>query len=149
MAGSPAKENSGFLGSGWSFPPTFGEADRRIELVSRDQDIQQSLTILLSTSPGERLLHPNFGCNIKKMVFETINESTITKITDAIERAILFFEPRITLDDVIINTDNDPENPKSIYNGVMEIELRYTIRETNTRSNMVYPFYFLEADGSP
>jgi uncharacterized protein len=149
MADSSVKENASFLGSGWGFPPTFAEADRRVAMVSRDQDIQQSLTILLSTSPGERLLHPSFGCYIKKMVFETINEGTITKITDAIERAILFFEPRITLNDVIINTDDDPQNPKNIYNGVMAIELRYTIRETNTRSNMVYPFYFLESDGNP
>lgn len=146
---SQQNDNKNFLGTGWGFPPTFSQTNRHVNLVTREQDIQQSLIILLSTSPGERLLHPSFGCNIKKMVFETINESVLTKITDAIERAILFFEPRITLEDVVINTENDAGQPNSIYDGVMQIELIYTIRETNTRSNMVYPFYFLEANTSP
>jgi phage baseplate assembly protein W len=142
------KNNNSFLGTGWSFPPSFNEHTGAVELVSHDEDIQQSLNIILSTTPGERLLHPGFGCDIKKMVFETINESVITRIKDAIERAILFFEPRITLEDVVVDTEDSREKPNSIYDGVMKIELIYTIRQTNTRSNMVYPFYFAEADGS-
>ena len=144
-----AEEHQNFLGTGWHFPPTFSATNRQAVLVSREQDIQQSLIILLSTSPGERLLHPNFGCNIKKMVFETVNESALTKITDAIERAVLFFEPRITLEDVIMHLETDQHQPNSVANGVMQIELVYTIRSTNTRSNMVYPFYYLEADANP
>lgn len=135
-----------FLGTGWHFPPSFNMHTCEAELVSYEQDIQQSLKIILSTTPGERLMHPTFGCNIKKMVFETVTESVITKITDAIERAILFFEPRIQLNGVHVDTEDNPENPNSIYDGVMMIHIAYTIRKTNTRSNMVYPFYFAEAD---
>jgi phage baseplate assembly protein W len=142
------KHSDSFLGTGWSFPPSFDERSGAVNLVSHEEDIQQSLNIILSTTPGERLLHPGFGCDIKKMVFETINESVITRIKDAIERAILFFEPRITLEEVVVDTEDSREKPNSIYDGVMKIELIYTIRQTNTRSNMVYPFYFAEADGS-
>ncbi len=140
------KENNAFLGSGWSFPPTFEEHNCEIRLVSHEEDIKQSLNILLSTTPGERLMHPTFGCSLKNMVFETVNESVITKIKNSIERAILFFEPRISLHRVSVNTEDDPEQPNSIYGGMMEINLDYTIRKTNTRSNMVFPFYFAEAD---
>ena len=139
-------EHNAFLGSGWSFPPTFYAHNCEVVLVAHEEDIKQSLHVLLSTKPGERLMHPSFGCNLKHMVFETVTESVITKIRDAIERAILFFEARITLHKVTVNTEDDREQPNSIYDGVMEISLDYTIRKTNTRSNMVFPFYFAEAD---
>ena len=133
-------KESAFLGSGWSFPPTFFHHNREVVLVEHEEDIKQSLHILLSTTPGERLMHPSFGCSLKHMVFETVTESVITKIKDAVKRSVLFFEPRITLHQVIINTEDDPQKPNSIYDGVMEIKLEYTIRKTNTRSNMVFPF---------
>ncbi|WP_246434701.1 GPW/gp25 family protein [Teredinibacter haidensis] len=135
-----------FLGTGWSFPPTFNRLDAGIELVNHEEDIKQSLLILFSTSPGERLMYPEFGCTLKKMVFETLNLGAISKIRDAVKRAILFFEPRIELERVDVNTDNDPKNKNCVYNGYLEIEVHYRIRQTNTRSNMVYPFYFSEAD---
>lgn len=126
-----------FLGSGWGFPPEFHKAAKDVRLVSEDGDIQESLNILLSTFPGERMMQPTYGCELKTMVFETINESTVTAIKDIIERAILFFEPRINLDEIEIDT-------QEIVNGVLNILLKYTVRATNTRSNMVYPFYFQE-----
>ena len=106
-------------------------------MVSQDEDIRESLEILLSTSPGERVMNPAYGCGLKLMIFENISESTITEITDVIERAILFFEPRITLDSIDVNTED-------MYGGLIKIQLNYTIRTTNSRSNMVYPFYFQE-----
>ena len=136
--------DNSFLGTGWSFPPSFDSQTGKVSLVNHEQDIQQSLLILLSTSPGERVMHPSFGCNIKKMVFENINEGVIAKIKDAVEKAILYFEPRITLNKVWVDTETDPAEANSVYNGVLEIHLDYTIRKTNTRSNWVYPFYFAE-----
>jgi len=129
--------SNSFLGVGWAFPPEFDTATKEVKTVSETDDIQESLTILLSTFPGERMMQPTFGCELKTMVFETLNESTITAIKDMIERAVLFFEPRIALDDIYLETSRMTE-------GVLTILLEYTVRATNTRSNMVYPFYFQE-----
>jgi phage baseplate assembly protein W len=126
-----------FLGRGWSFPPEFHRHSKEVKMVSEAPDIQQSLTILLSTRPGERLMHPTFGCSIHDMIFESINESTSTEIKDRIQRAILFFEPRISVDNIFV----DAEEEKS---GTLRILLEYTIRTTNARSNLVYPFYLKE-----
>jgi len=141
---SKTDDNNDFLGTGWSFPPSFQVHNREVELVSYEQDIKESLHILLSTSPGERVMHPAFGSDLQKMVFETITESQITKIQDSVERSILFFEPRISLEKVEVEIDTDVAEQDSIYQGVLNINIEYTIRKTNTRSNIVYPFYFIE-----
>jgi phage baseplate assembly protein W len=129
--------NSLFLGQGWSFPPTFNDDEKNVDIVHFEDDIQQSLMIILSTNPGERIMHPTFGCGLKLMVFDTLTESTVTEIIDLVERAILFFETRITLNEVTVNVDDYHE-------GRIDILLDYTIRTINTRSNMVYPFYYSE-----
>jgi len=135
---SDDQENS-FLGRGWGFPPRFERNDGVLELqmVSLEADIQESIAILLATSPGERVMQPTFGCGLKAMVFENIDESTVTEIKDLIERAILFFESRITLESIYLDTEN-------VYDGLINIHLEYTIRSINTRSNIVYPFYIQE-----
>ena len=89
-------------------------------------------------------MHPSFGSDLQKMVFETITETQITKIQDSVERAVLFFEPRISLEKVEVMIDTDASEQESIYQGVLNINIEYTIRKTNTRSNIVYPFYFIE-----
>jgi phage baseplate assembly protein W len=129
-----------FLGVGWAFPPEFNKGTNSVKIVSESHDIQESLNILLSTFPGERVMQPTYGCELRTMVFETINESTVTALKDIIERAILFFEPRITLDEIHLETN-------AIEDGLLTIVLEYTVRATNTRSNMVYPFYFNEGTG--
>lgn len=131
------RDDNSFLGRGWSFPPEFNRQARQVTMVSREEDIRQSLIILFSTSPGERIMQPAYGCGLNAMVFETINESTVTEIKDIIERAVLFFEPRIILNAVELDDSQ-------IYNGLLKIRLEYTVRSTNSRSNMVYPFYFRE-----
>jgi len=128
-----------FLGTGWSFPPSFDPHTRAAVMVSREEDISQSLYILLSTVPGERVMHPTFGCGLKQMVFEHMNESTITEIRDIVRRAVLFFEPRITLDHVEVDTAGMPE-------GVLQLRLDYTVRTTNSRANMVFPLYLTEGN---
>lgn len=132
-----SNEDRLFLGKGWQFPPTFNESSQAVEIASYEDDIRQSLSILLSTKPGERIMHPTFGCSLHTMLFEAISESTVTEIIDLVERAVLFFESRITLNQVTVNVDD-------YYDGRIDIVLEYTIRSINTRSNMVYPFYFSE-----
>lgn len=128
-----------FLGRGWAFPPTFskGGAGGRVAMTADADDIRQSLHILLSTAPGERVMRPEFGCGLKNHVFANVSHGAIVQMKDLIERAILFFEPRITLTDIQVS-DQD------IADGRLDISLHYTVRMTNTRSNMVYPFYFIE-----
>lgn len=130
--------NSDFLGKGWGFPPRFGLRNREVEMVSAQQDIRQSLAILLSTVPGERVMAPGYGCGIKNMVFEAVNETVLAQLSDMVERAVLFYEPRITLHDIQI--DFSEQN-----RGLLRLQLDYTIITINARANLVYPFYFREA----
>jgi uncharacterized protein len=136
--------NKSFLGTGWAFPPRFGSDARRgeVAMAEEEQDIHESLFIILSTSPGERIMQPTFGCGLKAYVFEEINESVITEMRDAIDRAILFFEPRISVNAISVDETAAIE-------GRLDIHIDYTVRGTNTRSNMVYPFYFLEGSNVP
>lgn len=126
-----------FLGRGWAFPPEFERSSGTARMVSDVRDIEQSLNILLSTRPGERVMHPTFGCSIHQLVFGPVSEFSMGEIRSAVERAILFFEPRIKVEQIEVSSAQAEE-------GRLDILLDYTIRQTNTRSNMVYPFYFDE-----
>ncbi|HEX7946824.1 MAG TPA: GPW/gp25 family protein [Phenylobacterium sp.] len=130
-------EDNSFLGTGWAFPPAFDRRSRGAALVSAEEDIRQSLRILFGTTPGERVMQPTYGCDLRFMVFEELTDSTLTDIRDMIERAIRFFEVRITLEYVHIDESEWLE-------GVLRIGLDYTIRSTNTRSNLVFPLYLRE-----
>lgn len=129
-----------FLGTGWAFPPAFDARDRQALKVSHAQDVVESLRILFSTVPGERIMHPSYGCGLKRLVFEHVTESTLTELRSLIEKAVLFFEARITLNAVQIDTEGLPE-------GVLRLRLDYTLRQTNSRYNLVYPLYLQEASG--
>ncbi|UTW62263.1 GPW/gp25 family protein [bacterium SCSIO 12741] len=131
-------EDKSFLGTGWNFPPRFQKSTSSVEMVSYDQDIRQSLHVLLGTEPGERVMMPRFGCSLREMLFENIDTSLVQVIGDRIRYSVLHYEPRITLDSIEIDINEQ-------LNGVVYIHLNYTIRRTNTRSNMVYPFYLREA----
>ncbi|MFZ6658101.1 GPW/gp25 family protein [Undibacterium sp. TJN19] len=125
-----------FLGTGWSFPPEFIKRGD-VQMVSAEQDIRQSLLILMSTNPGERVMQPSFGCGLKHQVYENVNESTITILKDLIKRAVIFYEPRVVLESIEVDKSQ-------IYEGRLDLELIYRIITTNTRHNLVYPFYFRE-----
>ncbi len=126
-----------FLGTGWAFPPTFDSRTRQAEMVSHEEDIRQSLHILFGTEPGERVMQPEYGCGLRHAVFEVIDAGTLTTIRDLISRAVLFHEVRITLEHIDFDTTE-------VMRGVLRIVLDYTIRSTNSRSNLVYPFYLRE-----
>jgi hypothetical protein len=132
-----AKEIQSFLGTGWSFPPSFDKLDAGVQMVSDVADIEESIRIILSTIPGERTMQPDFGCNIKKLVFEIAGTSLVTELNHIIERALLYYEPRI-------NFLGASAVDKSQEQGVLYVQISYNIIATNTRHNMVYPFYYLE-----
>lgn len=130
-------ENKSFLGVGWKFPPTFSRRLGSVMLVSEEEDIKESLEILLSTRKGERNMLPEFGCNLHHMAFENINGNTIAQLQNMIGEAIREFEPRITVDSIDIDTS------KSV-DGFVNIFINYTINKSNESTNMVYPYYILE-----
>lgn len=107
-------------------------------MVAEEQDIQQSLQILLSTSQGERVMLENFGCDLNRFLFEEISQSLINGLSNLITDAILDYEPRI--DVVRISVDESRES-----SGILLISIEYTVRSTNSRFNMVFPFYLNEA----
>ncbi|MET0395050.1 MAG: GPW/gp25 family protein [Chitinophagaceae bacterium] len=131
-----------FLGTGWSFPPAFTKNPCQVLMVSDEEDIRQSLQILLSTRHGERIMQPEYGCNLDVLLFEPVTTSLITFVKDLIEKAVLYHEPRIDLKRTDIRTDQ-------IMEGLLLIELEYVIRSTNSRYNLVYPFYLNEAEQQP
>jgi uncharacterized protein len=135
------KKFNSFLGTGWSFPPSFDKETGTIELVSDQQDIQQSLNILLSTSLGERVMLPRYGCNLNEYLFESLNSSVIGYIKDLVEHAILFYEPRILADKIEVTAQDSFD----LFEGRFTISVEYTIPETNSRFNYVYDYYKNEA----
>ena len=106
-------------------------------MVSEEEDIRQSLYLLFSTIPGERVMNPAYGCDLHSLVFERLTPSTENQMVDMIKTSIIRFEPRIILDDVVVNMVD-------AYQGRIDIGVVYTIRITNSRDNIVYPFYFKE-----
>ncbi|MDR2084116.1 MAG: GPW/gp25 family protein [Bacteroidales bacterium] len=133
---TPSPLNSQFLGIGWAFPPAFIK-NTGVETVSYEEDIRQSLAILFTTIPGERISDMEYGSHIHRWAFEKMDLSTKTLINESIRKSILYFEPRITLEKVEVEIKDPLE-------GILWINMEYTVRLTNTRSNMVYPFYFQE-----
>lgn len=125
-----------FLGTGWSFPPQFSKASKEVKIISDEEDIQNSLEVLLATKVGERIMQPGYGCNLDALLFEPINLSLQTYIKDLVSTAVLYYEPRIKPENVTLNS-TDTE-------GVILIEVDYIIRTTNTRHNLVFPFYMEE-----
>jgi len=131
-----------FLGTGWAFPPSFSRATASVEMVSGEKDVRESIWMILSTQLGERVMLPTFGCAIWAQVFATINTALTTRLRAQVENALLNWEPRITVDRVTVTA-----SPGSV--GILDIAIDYTIRKTNARSNLVYPFYILEATIAP
>lgn len=133
--------NRSFLGRGWSFPPRFVRSEQgtsRLEMSEGEQDILESLRILLSTSMGERIMLPKFGCDLANMSFQGVSSSFLTYVKDIVHVAIRTHEPRINLESVEVLTDQ-------ILEGIVTIEVDFVIRATNSRTNFVYPYYINEA----
>ncbi|NBC06366.1 MAG: hypothetical protein GVY26_04140 [Bacteroidetes bacterium] len=138
------QEDQSFLGTGWAFPVSFDLPSFTANMASEVEDIEQSLTILLNTRPGERVMRPDYGCGLQDLQFESLSDSLIAYVNDLIANAILFYEPRVLLRDINIVTD-----PSAIQEGRVLIELDLVVRSTNSRYNYVYDFYKREASIQP
>ena len=135
---NPAEQS--FLGTGWSFPPTFSKAGANVLMTSDEDDIQKSIEILLSTTIGERFLQPDYGCNLENYVFEPMNATVQTLIRVTVRNAIITFETRINLLSVSLDSTT------YINDGRIDIHVDYEVAGTNSRFNLVYPFYTNEAN---
>ena len=129
-----AEISKSFLGTGWGFPPAFSPDTNGVSMLSDADDIQSSLEILLSTRPGERVMLPKYGCNLDEMIFEPLTTTFKTYMKDLIKTAILYFEPRIEVNQIDLDDTGELE-------GKILIKVDYTIRSTNSRFNFVYPYY--------
>ncbi|MEO6086112.1 MAG: GPW/gp25 family protein [Umezawaea sp.] len=128
-----------FLGRGWSFPPSFDRAVGGVRMLEREDDVASSLHILLSTARGERIMVPQYGCNMDELVFENLDTRMRTLMADKITSAILYHESRIDLERVEVNND-----PVEALEGRILIGVTYRVRETNSRFNFVFPYYLEE-----
>lgn len=127
-----------FLGRGWDFPPAFQNQGETVAMLDTYDDIESSLHILLGTATGERVMQPTFGCNMDELVFEALDTTMMTYMKDKVFTAILYHEPRVNLLDVVFHEEQLNE-------GLVLIEIFYQVRGTNSRKNMVFPFYKNEA----
>lgn len=134
-------EDSNFWGSGWSFPPTFDLDNNRLQLVHKEQNINQSIDIILKTLRGERSMNAWFGSNIGSFIFKNIDANTKGQILESVKNTLLQHEPRIDVDDVILTVSDDQT--------MVNLFIDYTVRNTNSRYNHVYPFALFEGSNLP
>ena len=128
-----------FIGRGISFPMRVDQSGS-LAFTQGTADIDGSLRMVLMTAPGERLMRPQFGCRIWDLLFEPINANTLGLMAEAVRDAVSQWEPRVTLEDVVI--DPDPADHSRVM-----IALKYRVRATNDRRNLVYPFYVIPQEG--
>ena len=124
-----------FVGSGIAYPMRIS-ATGGIALVSRDEEIAESMRLILGTSPGERPMRPDFGCSIHDHVFAPADTSTIGMIAFEVRLALGRWEPRIEVLDVTVTQDG--AQPTLLY-----IDIGYSIRDMNDPRNLVFPFYVI------
>ena len=125
-----------FLGKGWKFPVGV-DSQSEIEMSEYEQDIKEAIWIILSTSKGERVMRPDFGCGIHDFIFAAVNTANIALIESSVREALTVWEPRIELKGVSVSTENVDE-------GQLLISIDYQVRATNNEFNLVYPFYLTE-----
>ncbi|MBS1663834.1 MAG: GPW/gp25 family protein [Bacteroidetes bacterium] len=130
-----------FLGTGWAFPPAFDHDAGTVNLVSGVKDIEESLNILLSTTLGERVMQPKYGCNLNEYVFDPLDNAVIGYLKDRVQNSILFYEPRINVENITVT----PAGSDELLEGRFTIAVEYSIPNTNSRFNYVYDYYLNEA----
>lgn len=122
-----------FLGSGISFPFKI-DREGRMVMSSLEDHIRESIILILNTAKGERVMRPDFGCGLQELVFSNIDASTTALVKHEVEEALIRFEPRIDLINVQVMRSTEQKN-------VLDINIEYRVRKTDSMFNIVYPFY--------
>jgi len=124
-----------FIGAGWAFPVRT-DATGSIALVRGERELMESIRLILHTSPGERPARPGFGCAIHDLVFAPADANTAGQLAYQVRVALERWEPRIVLDDVLIDFRHSGD-------GVLYIDIRFRIKGANDPRNLVFPFYMI------
>ncbi len=127
-----------FLGRGWRFPILPDDLGR-LGYSEGDDNVEQSLRILLQTSLGERAMRDDFGCRAPDLLFAPGGDRNLRLLEAAIRDAVRDWEPRIELQDV--RAESDSSEPERV-----DVNVSYLVRATNTRGNLVFPFYLNELE---
>lgn len=133
MNGQKIDPQKAFLGVGVGFPLRL-TSEQKLESAIYEDDIRQAIRIILGTNPGERLMRPDFGAGLNQFVFEPVNTTTMAQVKTRVEEALIDWEPRIDIDEVKVSADSSDRN-------TLLIEVQYRVRATDSRQNLVYPFY--------
>jgi len=131
----PDMTTSAFLGIGWAYPPT-ASTTGEVQTAAYEEDIRQAIWIILGTARGERVMRPDFGAGLDRLLFEPITTTTMSLVQHYAEEALVTWEPRIDSVAVAVSADA----PR----GRLMLDVRYRVRTTNTFYNLVYPFYLME-----
>ncbi len=131
-----------FLGTGLKFPIQVDKATGRMKMVSYEEDIQEAVKIILMTKKGERVRNPEFGCDIQKYVFDSINVMTLSQMQRCVVEALENWEPRIT--DIDVNIQQAADD-----GGRLDINIDYVVRSTNDPYSLVFPYYINEGFTQP
>ncbi|MEO5951666.1 MAG: GPW/gp25 family protein [Chloroflexia bacterium] len=127
-----------FLGNGWAFPFRISPSGG-IALSRQEFDIDEAIRIILSTAKGERHMRPEFGCGIHDLVFAPNNATTAGLVETYVTEAIGWWEPRVEILRVDVDTDREERN-------TLLIKIHYRVRATNDQRNLVYPFYLIRPE---
>jgi phage baseplate assembly protein W len=123
-----------FLGAGLGFP--IAAAGGEIAIAAYDEDVRQSILIILQTNHGERVMRPDFGAGLQEFVFEPVNTTTMALLKTRVQDALVDWEPRIDVKSVNVSTAGELNK--------LIIDIAYSVRATNTAANLVYPFFLEE-----
>ncbi len=126
-----------FLGKGWKFPVGVDEQNGKILTASYEEDIREAIMIVIGTRKGERVMRPDFGCDIHEHLFDVVNYTVLKQMENKVKQALISWEPRIT--DIEVEATQGSEEV-----GRVEINIHYVVRTTNNPFNLVYPFYINE-----
>ena len=129
-----------FLGRGFAFPPRIDSATGQFVMAESEEDIRQSIYIILMTRMKERAMLPDFGCNLHEYIFEVPDSEFEIEIGNEIIEALTKYEPRIINVEVRVDT-------KNLTDGMIYINIDYTVRATNNPNNLVFPYYVMEGVG--
>ena len=131
------------VGRGWTFP-VGPSGSGGISLSSGHSEIAESIRLILGTSPGERMMRPNFGCQIHELVFAPLTGDTLGLCRRYVEEALGWWEPRI--DVIEVTAENDPSDD---FHARLLVAVQYRIRATKDERTLVYPFYLIEDERTP
>jgi phage baseplate assembly protein W len=137
--GAMGVEDSDFIGRGWSFPLDV-TSNGTIATAGGARKLEQSMTLVLSTYPGERPFRPRFGCRLRDFVFESASAMVFAQIQSEVKGALAYWEPRVVVTSVVVYPAPDMQS-------LLNIDITYVIKGENDERNLVYPFYTIPEEG--